>query len=68
MDADQLAEAEDTLQKRIKLFAHIHLAKAVSTSSNRDAYKDTLVYQAKKALTHEFLKIVNTKKCNSCGA
>ncbi|PPR04051.1 hypothetical protein CVT24_010626 [Panaeolus cyanescens] len=52
---------------RINLYVAIHLARA--PKSTRDSYKDTSVYQARKDLINEFLKLCMSRKCQNadCG-
>lgn len=52
---------------RINLYVAIHLARA--PKNTRDSYKDALIYQARKELINEFLKICVQKKCQNsdCG-
>lgn len=52
---------------RINLYVAIHLARA--PKNTRDSYKDTSVYQARKDLINEFLKLCMSRKCQNsdCG-
>ncbi|KAF8812281.1 beta and beta-prime subunits of DNA dependent RNA-polymerase [Phlegmacium glaucopus] len=52
---------------RINLYVAIHLARA--PNNTRDSHKDTLIYQARKDLINEFLKLCIQKKCQNsdCG-
>lgn len=65
---DSPNETIPELEHRVNLFVMVHLSKA--SGSKRDHYKDTLVYQARKDLIQEFLRITITKKCSNegCGA
>lgn len=67
-DDDEPTETFEDYQMRVNAFVAAHLAGA--SSSKRDNYKDTQVYQERKAVIHEFLKATITKKCQnpSCGA
>lgn len=67
-DDDEPGETFEDYQMRVNAFVAAHLAGA--SSSKRDDYKDTQVYQERKAVIHEFLKATITKKCQnpSCGA
>jgi DNA-directed RNA polymerase I subunit RPA1 len=58
--------AEDVMQdyhKKIQLYVQLNLAMA--SQSKRDHYKDTLVYQERKAVMSEFLKATLLKKCQN---
>lgn len=60
------SESDEDFIKRVKLFVAVHLHRA--SSSNRDNYKDNLVYQARKEVIQEFLRGAITKTCQNCGA
>lgn len=61
-------ESDHAFEQRINTYVAVHLATA--SSSKRDSYKDSLVYQARKELIDEFLKATMLKKCRNpgCGA
>jgi len=67
-DEDSHDETIADFESRINLFVSVHFSKA--SSSTRDHYKDSLVYQARKDLITEFLRTTITKKCSNegCGA
>ena len=67
-DDDEPTETFDDYEMRVNTFVAANLAGA--STSKRDDYKDTQVYQERKAVIHEFLKATITKKCQnpSCGA
>lgn len=67
-DEDSGDETITEFEHRVNLFVAVHLNKA--SSSKRDHYKDSLVYQARKDLIAEFLRLTITKKCSNegCGA
>jgi len=67
-EEDSRDETISEFESRINLFVLVHLSKA--SSSKRDHYKDSIVYQARKDLITEFLRSTITKKCNNegCGA
>ncbi|KAH9939980.1 beta and beta-prime subunits of DNA dependent RNA-polymerase [Amylocystis lapponica] len=67
-DEDEPEESYEVFEARVNVFVASHLA--VASSSKRDAYKDALVYQARKDLISEFLKVAIRKKCENknCGA
>jgi hypothetical protein len=61
---------DETIQEfasRVDQYVNIHLQRA--SSSKRDSYKDSLVYQTRKELINEFLKAAIRPKCNNedCG-
>jgi len=58
-------ESSEAFQQRVDLFVRIHLARA--STSKRDDYKNTVVYQTRKDLIAEFLKATMTRKCNNDG-
>ncbi|KAF8522225.1 hypothetical protein BU17DRAFT_45191 [Hysterangium stoloniferum] len=60
-------ETDKEFIKRVKLFVSVHLYRA--SSSKRDDYKDSLVYQARKDVISEFLRssIVSTCQNEDCG-
>ena len=71
-DTEDVEEAEDgtspdetleQFQGRINLYVQIHLSRA--STSKRDHYKDTLVYQARKDLISDFLKAVLLSECRN---
>ncbi|KAF9268176.1 beta and beta-prime subunits of DNA dependent RNA-polymerase [Marasmius fiardii PR-910] len=48
---------------RVNRYVTVHLSRA--SSSKRDSYKDTLVYQARKELINEFLKATILTRCKN---
>jgi DNA-directed RNA polymerase I subunit RPA1 len=64
-DNDAPEESPEAFQQRVDLFVRVHLARA--STSKRDDYKNTLVYQTRKDLISEFLKATITRKCNNNG-
>ena len=60
-------ESPQAFIARINLYVAIHIAR--TPNSNRDSYKDALVYQARKDLINDFLKSCLLKKCQNsdCG-
>ncbi|KAF9247391.1 hypothetical protein BU15DRAFT_84891 [Melanogaster broomeanus] len=58
-------ETIEAFEKRIELYVSINFARA--SSSNRDHYKDELVYQARKDVIMDFLKTTISKKCQNEG-
>jgi hypothetical protein len=60
-------ETSQEFMMRVHLYVAVHLSRA--SNSKRDHYKDALVYQARKDLMNEFLKIILLKKCQNsdCG-
>jgi hypothetical protein len=64
-DNDAPEESPEAFQQRVELFVSVHLARA--STSKRDHYKDTLVYQTRKNLIAEFLKATIMRKCNNNG-
>jgi hypothetical protein len=60
-------ETPQSFIARINLYVAIHLARA--TNNTRDSHKDALVYQARKDIIHEFLKMCILQKCQNsdCG-
>lgn len=67
-DDDEPAESYEAFEMRVNAYVAAHLATA--SSSKRDSYKDSLVYQARKDVIQDFLKATILKKCQnpSCGA
>ena len=67
-EEDEPAESYEEFEARVNLFVASHLTAA--SGSKRDAYKDALVYQARKDLISDFLKTAMRKKCENknCGA
>jgi hypothetical protein len=66
MDDETVEEQmESDFVKRINFFVYSQLA--THKSRNRDDYKDTMVYQARKALMSEFLGAAPAKKCQNRG-
>ena len=65
---EEPGETYEAYEQRIDLYVAAHVAAA--GSSKRDAYKDGLVYQARKDVINDFIKTVMTKKCQNpnCGA
>ena len=64
-DNDAPEESPEAFQQRVDLFVSVHLARA--STSKRDHYKDTLVYQTRKNLITEFFKATIMRKCNNNG-
>lgn len=60
-------ESPQAFIARINLYVAIHLAR--TPNNTRDSYKDALVYQVRKDLINEFLKVCIQKKCQNsdCG-
>jgi hypothetical protein len=61
------SEADETPEQfmlRINLYVAVHLNRA--SDSQRDNYKDALVYQARKDVINEFLKTALIPKCLNC--
>lgn len=59
-------ESYEAYEQRINLYVAAHMAGA--SGSKRDAYKDSLVYQARKDVINDFIKTSTlTKKCQSNG-
>ena len=58
-------ESYEAYEKRINLYVAAHMATA--SSSKRDAYKDGLVYQARKDAIIDFIKTTMTRKCQNKG-
>ena len=60
--------AADELEKRVNLYVLVHLRSNGDTT--RDHYKDTLVFEARKACIADFLVATVLKKCRNegCGA
>ncbi|KAG5648886.1 hypothetical protein DXG03_000235 [Asterophora parasitica] len=56
-------ETVDQFMMRVNLYAAVHISRA--SGSKRDDYKDALVYQARKDLIHEFLKVTLLNKCQN---
>ncbi|KAH9943303.1 beta and beta-prime subunits of DNA dependent RNA-polymerase [Epithele typhae] len=67
-DDEDPTESYDAYEQRINLYVAAHLTTA--SGSKRDAYKDGLVYQARKDVIHDFVKASMTRKCQneSCRA
>jgi hypothetical protein len=63
---DSRDESVEEFEKRVYLYVAIHLARA--SSSNRDHYKNELVYQARKEVILDFIRIAISKTCHNCGA
>lgn len=63
---DSQDETVEEFEKRLVLYVTIHLARA--SSSKRDHYKNELVYQARKEVILDFLRIAIAKTCHNCGA
>ncbi|CAL1701179.1 unnamed protein product [Somion occarium] len=66
--SDEPLESYEDFEKRVNAFVAVNFAAASSTS--RDNYKDGLVFQERKNLISQFIKLTHTKKCPnpSCGA
>jgi hypothetical protein len=62
------AETFEAFEQRLNTFVAIYLTSA--SSSKRDDYKESQVYQERKAVIHDFLKTTVSKKCQNpnCGA
>ncbi|KAG6378763.1 hypothetical protein JVT61DRAFT_13036 [Boletus reticuloceps] len=65
-DEDSRDETVQEFEERVELYVNIHLTRA--SSSKRDHYKNELVYQARKEVIQDFLKIAISKTCQNCGA
>lgn len=70
-DEDATESPDETLENfelRLNLFASVHLARA--SDSQRDHYKNGLVFQARRELLQEFRKVIQVKRCQNegCGA
>lgn len=63
---DSQYETVEEFQKRVDLYVAIHLTRA--SSSKRDHYKNELVYQARKEVILDFLRIAMSKTCQNCRA
>ncbi len=65
---DEPAETYEAFEQRLNLYVAAHMATA--SGSKRDAYKDGLVYQARKDVINDFFKTSMLKKCQNtnCGA
>ncbi|GBE80006.1 DNA-directed RNA polymerase I subunit rpa1 [Sparassis crispa] len=61
-------ESYEAFEQRVNTYVALQFAAA--STSKRDAYKDGLVYKARKALISDFLKVVTQKRCRNpkCGA
>ncbi len=60
---DEPTESYEAYEQRINLYVAAHMATA--SSSKRDAYKDGLVYQARKDVIQDFIKTTMTRKCQN---
>ena len=60
---DEPTETYEAYEQRINLYVAAHMATA--SSSKRDAYKDNLVYQARKDVINDFIKTTMTRKCQN---
>jgi hypothetical protein len=56
-------ESFQEFMMRVNLYVAVHLSRA--SNSKRDHYKDALVYQARKELINEFMKVTLVKKCQN---
>lgn len=67
-DEDVADESLAEFEKRLNLFVYFHLKS--DPESRRDRYKDGQVFQARKRIIAEFLKVSMFKKCqnDSCHA
>nr|AIE40066.1 RNA polymerase subunit 2 [Wolfiporia cocos] len=67
-DEEDTAESDQQFEQRINTYVSIQLAAA--SSSKRDSYKDGLVFQERKKIIEEFIKITMMRKCKNpgCGA
>lgn len=63
---DSEDETVEEFEKRLELYVAIYLARA--SSSKRDHYKNELVYQARKEVILDFIRIAISKTCRNCGA
>jgi hypothetical protein len=64
-DEDEKGESAEEFETRIRNFVKMSIARA--SSSKRDHYKDSLVYQARKEVITEFMRaIVARKQCLNC--
>jgi hypothetical protein len=64
---DEAGESADEFEARIRNFVKASIAKA--SSSKRDHYKESLVYQARKEVITEFMRaIVARKQCLNCNS
>lgn len=62
---DEPEESYEAYEQRINLYVAAHMATA--SSSKRDAYKDGLVYQTRKDVINDFIKVTMSKKCQNSG-
>ena len=62
-DDDEPAETYEAYEQRLNLYVAAHMATA--STSKRDAYKDGLVYQARKDVINDFIKTTMMKKCQN---
>lgn len=62
-EGDEPAESYEAYEQRISLYVAAHMATA--SGSKRDAYKDGLVYQARKDVIQDFIKTTMTRKCQN---
>lgn len=65
-DSDDEEQAAIEVEKRMNAYVNMYLSRA--SSSKRDHYKDGSVYQARKELIQEFIRVAQMKKCQNCGA
>jgi hypothetical protein len=63
-DGDELLESSEDFEKRVNAYVALNLSRA--SSSKRDNYKDGLVYQARKDLIQDFIRVSQLKKCQNC--
>ena len=64
-DDGEPEETYEAYEQRINLYVAAHMATA--SSSKRDAYKDSLVYQTRKDVINDFIKTTIARKCQSKG-
>lgn len=63
---DTRDETAEEFEERVELYVAIHLARA--SGSKRDHYKNELVYQARKEVILDFIRVAISKTCQNCGA
>ncbi|KAI0082411.1 beta and beta-prime subunits of DNA dependent RNA-polymerase [Panus rudis PR-1116 ss-1] len=68
MDDDTPLESYESFEARVNAFVALNLK--VAGSAKRDNYKDGLVFQERKTVISQFIKLTHTKKCQNpnCGA
>ena len=67
-EEDEPEESFEDYEKRVNTFVAVHLSRA--SSSKRDDYKSAQVFEERKQVIHEFLKMVILRQCKNpnCGA